>query len=276
MKKNRMMRLASGLLVAVLATTSMISGTYAKYVTTTSATDTARVAKWGVTVAATKNLFDETYVKDDEEAVFEGDFSVDENDDVNVVAPGTKGSMYFSIDGMPEVAVDVEVNFEAVEDALSMITLPEGTYVDYTEATYATEDNTETDYDDTTVAAYNETFTLDENYYPILWTLKKSDENVASIEAWKDVDAVENMEEVNLDTVRDYFNNLSAQYKPNTNLNEVFGYYELSWEWPFESGHDEADTYLGNVIADAPADINKTDVVTTEAFNLKITVTQID
>ena len=51
MKKNVMMRLASFLLVAVLISTSAISGTYAKYVTQAEGTDSARVAKWGVTVA---------------------------------------------------------------------------------------------------------------------------------------------------------------------------------------------------------------------------------
>ena len=61
MKKNRMMRLASGLLVAVLMTTSMISGTFAKYVTTASASDNARVAKWGVTLAANGLLYSEVY-----------------------------------------------------------------------------------------------------------------------------------------------------------------------------------------------------------------------
>ena len=52
MKKNKMMRLASFLLIAVLVSTSAISGTYAKYTTSGFAEDQARVAKWGVTVAA--------------------------------------------------------------------------------------------------------------------------------------------------------------------------------------------------------------------------------
>lgn len=45
MRKNRMMRAASALLVAVLMTTCTISGTFAKYVTSADSTDTARVAK---------------------------------------------------------------------------------------------------------------------------------------------------------------------------------------------------------------------------------------
>ena len=40
MRKNKAMRLASGLLVAVMLTTCIISGTFAKYVTTNKAEDT--------------------------------------------------------------------------------------------------------------------------------------------------------------------------------------------------------------------------------------------
>lgn len=50
MKKNKIMRIASVLLVAVILTTCAISGTFAKYVTSGSGSDTARVAKFGVTV----------------------------------------------------------------------------------------------------------------------------------------------------------------------------------------------------------------------------------
>ena len=64
MKKNTMMRLAAVLLVGVLLTTSVIGGTFAKYTTSDDATDTARVAKWGVTInlGAKKNdMFDIEY-----------------------------------------------------------------------------------------------------------------------------------------------------------------------------------------------------------------------
>ena len=66
MKKNIMMRLSALLLVAVLLTTCVISGTFAKYVTTGTATDSARVAKWGVTVEAKlDDLFVDEYKLDD-------------------------------------------------------------------------------------------------------------------------------------------------------------------------------------------------------------------
>ena len=48
MKKNVMMRVASALLVAVLMTTCAISGTFAKYTSSKTDSDSARVAVWGL------------------------------------------------------------------------------------------------------------------------------------------------------------------------------------------------------------------------------------
>ena len=114
MKKNRMMRLASGLLVAVLLTTCAISGTFAKYVTEGEASDSARVAKWGVNINAESfDLFTTDYKTDDTTATFTGDYSVSSEGTANrddVMAPGTSGKIAnISITGTPEVAVEVAV-----------------------------------------------------------------------------------------------------------------------------------------------------------------------
>lgn len=113
MKKNKMMRLASCLLVAVLLTTSMISGTFAKYVTSDTGTDSARVAKFGVTVEAENfTMFTDKYATDDEDATFEGSYSVVSSggEEDEVLAPGTSGSFAdIRITGTPEVAVAVEI-----------------------------------------------------------------------------------------------------------------------------------------------------------------------
>ena len=45
MKKNVLMRIASGALVITMLTTCVISGTFAKYITDDAASDKARVAK---------------------------------------------------------------------------------------------------------------------------------------------------------------------------------------------------------------------------------------
>ena len=112
MKKNRMMRVASALLVAVLLTTCAISGTFAKYVTDSEASDSARVAKWGVTIKTENfDLFTTDYETDDN--TFSGQYSVSsenaaERDDV--FAPGTSGEIAnIELTGSPEVAVEVAV-----------------------------------------------------------------------------------------------------------------------------------------------------------------------
>lgn len=104
MKKNYSMRIASMLLVLVLLTTCVISGTFAKYVTEGKASETARVAKWGVEVVA------ETWADDQLEA----DLTTAENNIVaatgttDLLAPGT-GINFVSVNvtGTPEVGVKV-------------------------------------------------------------------------------------------------------------------------------------------------------------------------
>lgn len=105
MKKNKMMRIASVLLVAVILTTCAISGTFAKYVTSGNGSDNARVAKFGVTVTGTADTFKETYAKNDTGFTLAANSVVSTED---VVAPGTSGSLAaFTIIGTPEVAVRV-------------------------------------------------------------------------------------------------------------------------------------------------------------------------
>lgn len=106
MKKNKIMRVAAVLLVAVILTTCAISGTFAKYVKSGSGSVTARVAKFGVNVAATGTTFANEYATDDLGVVGVIAKSVVSTEDV--VAPGTDGSMAaFTITGKPEVAVNV-------------------------------------------------------------------------------------------------------------------------------------------------------------------------
>ena len=116
MKKNKMMRIASVLLVAVLLTTCAISGTFAKYVTSKESTDTARVAKFGVDLVVTVDgafatEYDADTTANDEHGVAIAKTVVAAADDQdNLVAPGTKGDLMASatIEGTPEVAVNVK------------------------------------------------------------------------------------------------------------------------------------------------------------------------
>lgn len=100
MKKNKMMRAASALMVATLLTTSVISGTFAKYTTDSTGTDSARIAKWGIGAPASLNF--ELFATN---AFEEG--KVSSSDGTKVLAPGTEKEQtinLFTITGSaPEV-----------------------------------------------------------------------------------------------------------------------------------------------------------------------------
>ncbi|MEE0094948.1 MAG: hypothetical protein UEU47_00675 [Oscillospiraceae bacterium] len=109
MKKNKIMRLASALLVLTLMTTCAISSTFAKYTTSTTGGDKARVAYWGFDQGAstTIDLFKTNYQ------------NVKSANTDDVVAPGTSGSAPFAFGytnntdkniKAPEVAYDFTVN----------------------------------------------------------------------------------------------------------------------------------------------------------------------
>lgn len=107
MKKNCTMKIAIVLAVLTLFTTCFVSGTFAKYVTSGTAEDTARVAKFGVVVSGEGSMFNTEYEADDT-SFEESTLSVKSWTSKNVVAPGTEGEMAsFSLSGFPEVAVRV-------------------------------------------------------------------------------------------------------------------------------------------------------------------------
>ena len=106
-KKNVLMRSAGLLLVLVLVTSCFVGSTFAKYTVGGKGTDTARVAKFGVTITAEGTMFAEEYATDDgdvKEIITKSVVSTEK-----VVAPGTKGNMSsIVLAGKPEVAVRVE------------------------------------------------------------------------------------------------------------------------------------------------------------------------
>ncbi len=121
MKKNKLMRIASVLLVATLLSTSVISGTFAKYVTTDEAQDAARVAKFGVVASVIGDLYGQTYLASDNDEMSEWGLhtptvSINSTTEGDVVAPGTKNTkgMNFAITGAPEVST--AVHFDYTED----------------------------------------------------------------------------------------------------------------------------------------------------------------
>lgn len=113
MKKNKMMRIASVLLVAVLLSTCAISGTFAKYVTSAEGSDSARVAKWDFkvnnTTANSNNFtFDLFKTVNDSDGNAETDIKFT---DGTIIAPGTKGSFEIVLKNDSEVTAEYVIDY---------------------------------------------------------------------------------------------------------------------------------------------------------------------
>lgn len=160
-KINKPMRAAGILLVATMLTTCMTAGTFAKYTTSDSATDTARVAKFGVNVSVNGSLFGEEYgigdnsitgynantanIPIDHSGIYPnvGTGSVQVltkgqgANANNVVAPGTENNsgMGFSVKGKPEVDCTVDIEIESKN-----VYLKKGDYAVMQTVLFATED----------------------------------------------------------------------------------------------------------------------------------------
>lgn len=248
MKKNKMMRLASGLLVAVLITTSTISGTFAKYTTSGTATDTARVAKWGVTVtgttAATNEMFKETYTKHStvvDESGNGGADAISVKADVDVVAPGTDGSLAdFTIAGAPEV--DVLVSYAAT------LTL--------------------------------EDWEVGGTYCPIVFSINGATYGTTNTAATNKVANVAELETAVESAIEDY----SKYYDAGENLATKYATDKLvvEWEWAFNDVAEVTnpvnvnDTALGNAAAAALADADDTTNPASIELSVTCTIAQVD
>ena len=137
MKKNIMIRVASVLLVLVIISACAISGTFAKYTTSITGEDDARVAKWGFDGTdadiVLDNLFQNVYNNNKVKS------------DADVIAPGTTGSASFKFAydnsndiAAPEVAYTFTVDVDACtcaesikENANIQWKLDEGTWGDW-------------------------------------------------------------------------------------------------------------------------------------------------
>lgn len=252
MKKNVMMRLAAILLVCVLASTCGISGTYAKYVTSDNGSDVARVAKFGVVATVDGTLFSTTY-KNVANLNVPGDgdttvLTVVSSDADKLVAPGTNNTtgMNFVLTGTPEVDVYVEFKFEVLEN--KEIKLAAGNYTD-----------------NPTTGKENDSFKVDEDYYPVVFTL------------WKDgIELISG----NVATIQAYLSgNLNKTYDAGHDLSTIggagAGTYTLTWVWAFGNGStDVMDTYLGN--AAVGGTFPTTGATTDIKVQFTISVTQVD
>lgn len=282
MKNNKMMRAASGLMIAALLTTGMISGTFAKYTTQDELNDSARVAKWGVNLGISGNLYGEAYAAADNNTIIantaNGATVKSSADGTKVVAPGTKNAnsgLHITLNGKPEVSTKVYGTVKTQN-----IYLANGTYGVMVEANHVTaedfaagkkyysksgESYTETNSyaTGTTYFTLEDEVTIDNTYYPVVYkgagvtsgttgadSLDAIGANIAKMLKGSDVTPV-TANGVSTYTVS--INDVTATI-PNTDLAasdsvlKDINSANITWEWSF-SGNDGADTILGDLIA---------------------------
>lgn len=125
--KNIKMLVISALLVAVAVTSYAVSGTYAKYTSNVTNSDSARVAKWGIGITNEVNIFTSDYT------------DVKSADGKDVVAPGTAGSYTFTLTGAPETNYTLSVDItDNSTDAIPQLVYTLDYDEDTNNVTYAT------------------------------------------------------------------------------------------------------------------------------------------
>ena len=117
MKKNKMMRLASAMLVLTLLSTCAISGSFAKYTSTASGSATATVAKWDITVNETSIVtnsmsFDLFGTINDT-----GNTEDETNVSDNLIAPGTSGSFAIKVKNTAEVTAKYNITLSETNNS---------------------------------------------------------------------------------------------------------------------------------------------------------------
>jgi len=219
MRKNRTMRVAALLLALTLITSCFVGGTFAKYTTSTTGGDSARVAYWGFDQAATTTI-----------DMFDGEYTnVDSSNEDNVVAPGTSKTTTFAFGYTPK---------DATVNALTAgaVAAPEVAYIFTVDATITG------DYDQ-----------LDANPN-FKWTLQKGTETAVQYNTVADLIAAVKLLSGEADGNKEYAaGNLPEAF---TSADEV---YTIGWTWLFETAdnvdttdtnematQDAFDTAMGN------------------------------
>lgn len=252
-KDNRKSVFVIALLLLLVAVIGFGGYTLSKYVTNKSATGSASVAQWGYTIEAdASGIFGTDYVYNTDKAVSivkttestALTVSAKNTERTNRVAPGTTGSMTFTVKGKAEVLSQIKISIADTEFSDVVLKYTEGT--------------------DTTVKTYN----------PVKWTLKKDGEATALVDGKTLKDVKEALAKLyKTEAGKD------ASTAVNTAIDDK---YTLSWVWDFSTNdvNDNLDTLLGMIAHDNSVTANgsykKAEGTSTEIkFTLDISVVQL-
>ena len=120
MKRNKLFILGICTVMVALVSLSLVSGTWARYTSTVSGSDTATVAKWNWTYnggsLATTGEGEKLTFGLFETIVDTVDGATDEDVDAGLIAPGTKGQFKLSFTNASEVNAEYTVTFSSSEE----------------------------------------------------------------------------------------------------------------------------------------------------------------
>lgn len=263
-KDNRKSIFVIALLLLLVAVIGFGGYTLSKYVTKKSETGSASVAKWGYTIEANADkLFGTKYTFDNKNSVVtdsNAKLTVAASDaKTNKVAPGTTGSMTFSVNGTAEVLAQLSISMTDVKDV--KLVYKKGT------------DGAETE------------------YAPVKWTLTKNN-TVVSVKLNESDATATDLSGVSLAAIQKGLATVSTITPNATEINDT---YTISWVWEFENKTanatseqkeetDSLDTLLGMVANAGTHDVavkngDYTEVLgktnTTVAFKLDISIVQL-
>lgn len=254
------------MLLALVVALAFGGYTFSKYITTKQQSGQAQVAKWGFKISVNAaDLFGKNYIWDNGQ---NGSVVTNETDKTkvtvqaatdntnNVVAPGTKGSMTFKVEGKAEVLAQLKLKLSDVKDIVLKITKGGTTY----------------------------------EYYPVKWTLTKVDAAAPLVNGGKlsevmtklnDVSAEWNSKiEVNTEITHDFTLSWEWAFDGSTVPADLTA---------LGLKADQLDTILGYLMNGTTVDdicaqlglnsteytINKTDSVLQTEFKLDIEVVQL-
>lgn len=265
-KDNRKSVFVIALLLLLVAVIGFGGYTLSKYVTKKSESGSASVAKWGYTIEANADkLFGTKYTFDNKNSVVTDSnvkLTVAASDaKTNKVAPGTTGSMTFSVKGTAEVLAQLSISMTDVQDVKLV-------------------------YKKGTAGAETE-------YAPVKWTLTKNTE-VVKVKLNESDLAETELSGVSLAAIQKGLATVSTITPNATEINDT---YTISWVWEFENKTagatseqkeetDSLDTLLGMVANAGTHTVavkngDYTEVMgegktnTTVAFKLDISIVQL-
>ena len=114
-KSSMMVRLVAVLAVVMMFTMCFVGGTFAKYTSSATGTDSATVAKWDIKVGGTNIATNDTFTFDLFKTIKDSNGTADETDmspvDGTIIAPGTRGSFDIVIKNDSQVNATYAIDY---------------------------------------------------------------------------------------------------------------------------------------------------------------------